>query len=189
MSHKPLREGSVHGRFQPFHNGHLEYVLAAQKQCSLLWIGITKFDISEPSPLARIRERPENNPLTYHQRLTMIRAALSESGIGQDEFAFVPFPIETPTKLTQFLPTSVPCFTTVYEEWNKEKILVLQSQGYEVRVLWERQQKAISGGEIRTDIIAGGSRWKAMVPSATVRLAEEFHLAERLRALSNTARV
>ncbi len=48
-------EGCVHGRFQPFHNGHLEYVLAAQSRCAFLWVGITKYDIdvSELSPLGR----------------------------------------------------------------------------------------------------------------------------------------
>src|SRR6266566_3359337 len=91
MTAKSFKEGSAHGRFQPFHNGHLEYVLAAQKQCSFLWIGITKFDIEELSPLGRTREKPENNPLTYHQRLTMITEALVENGVGRAEFAFIPF--------------------------------------------------------------------------------------------------
>jgi nicotinamide mononucleotide adenylyltransferase len=182
---KRFKEGSAHGRFQPFHNGHLEYVLAAQKQSDFLWIGITKFDIdnTELSPLGRTREKPENNPLTYHQRITVISEALKENGIRRDEFGFIPFPIERPSKLGQFLPTSVPCFTTVYEEWNKEKISVLESCGYRVIVLWERQRKEISGGEIRDDMIAGGNRWKEMVPRATVRLTEEFGLIERLKML------
>ena len=185
MSTKLFKEGSVHGRFQPFHNGHLEYVLAAQKQCSFLWVGITKFDIdsTELSPLGRTREKPENNPLTYHQRLTMISAALTENGVHRDEFAFVPFPIEKPSKLEQFLPTSVPCFTTVYEEWNREKISVLEAHGYKVCVLWERQHKEISAGEIRDEMIAGGTKWKQIVPQATVKYAAEFGLVERLKNL------
>ena len=170
MRTKPFKQGSVHGRFQPFHNGHLEYVLAAQKQSDFLWIGITKFDIeaTELSPLGRIREKPENNPLTFYQRVTMIESALIENGVQRDEFAFIPFPIEKPIKLGQFLPTSVPCFTTVYEEWNREKISVLESFGHKVIVLWERQRKEISGGQIRSDMITRGTRWKEMVPNATV---------------------
>src|SRR5438874_12571330 len=127
MMTKPFREGSAHGRFQPFHNGHLEYVLAAQKQSDFLWIGITKFDIdtTELSPLGRTREKAENNPLTYHQRITMIAGALTENGIRPDEFAFIPFPIEKSSKLGQFHLASVPCFTIVYEEWNRENISVM----------------------------------------------------------------
>ena len=185
MTSKRFKEGSAHGRFQPFHNGHLEYVMAAKERSEFLWIGITKFDIDTTalSPLGRMREKPENNPLTYHQRITMIAAALNENGVPRDEFAFIPFPIETPSKLGQFLPTSVPCFTTVYEEWNREKISVLESYGYQVIVLWERQRKEISGGEIRNDMIAGGTKWKQMVPQATVKYVEEFGLIERLKTL------
>jgi nicotinamide mononucleotide adenylyltransferase len=185
MQDQLLNEGSVHGRFQPFHNGHLEYVLEAQRRCRFLWIGITKYDIdtSELSPLGRSREKPENNPLTFHERLTMIGEALVAQGIRREAFAFIPFPIEKPAKLPQFLPVSVPCFTTIYEEWNREKIQVLKSHGYDVIVLWERERKEISGGEIRDDMLSGGTRWKGMVPPTTVKLAQEFVLQERLKKL------
>src|SRR6266702_2774642 len=107
-----LPEGSAHGRFQPFHLGHLEYVLAAKDRCAFLWIGITKFDItaSALNPLCTHREQPENNPLTYYERLKMITAALLECGVGRERFGFVPFPIETPLSLPSFLPVTIPCF-------------------------------------------------------------------------------
>lgn len=189
MTDQLLNEGSVHGRFQPFHNGHLEYVLESQRRCSFLWIGITKYDIdtSELSPLGRSREKPENNPLTYHERLVMISEALVAQGIRREVFSFIPFPIEKPAKLPQFLPVSIPCFTTIYEEWNREKIQVLKSHGYEVIVLWERERKEISGGEIRDDMIRGGRRWKAMVPATTAELAQEFGLQKRLKKLRESA--
>ncbi len=62
-----MTAGSVHGRFQPFHNEHLEYVLAAQRLCDYLWVGITKYDITstDSNLLGRHRERPESNPLTF----------------------------------------------------------------------------------------------------------------------------
>src|SRR5580700_4394306 len=107
-----IAAGSVHGRFQPFHNDHLEYALAAKERCEFLWVGITKYDIapSEASPLARARERPDHNPLTYFERITLITRALNEAGVPRECFAFVPFPIETPSRLPSFMPTSVPCF-------------------------------------------------------------------------------
>ncbi len=42
------RYGMIHGRFQPFHNGHLEYLLAALERCETLIIGITT-DHATPS--------------------------------------------------------------------------------------------------------------------------------------------
>ena len=33
--------GMIHGRFQPFHTGHLEYLVAAAARCERLVVGIT----------------------------------------------------------------------------------------------------------------------------------------------------
>jgi nicotinamide mononucleotide adenylyltransferase len=110
--------GCVHGRFQHFHNDHLSYVQAAKQMVKFVWIGIAKFDIaaSDANPLGRDRDRPENNPLTYFERISMISEALTEAGMRKDEFGFVPFPIETPLRLSEFMPPSIPCYTTICEE-------------------------------------------------------------------------
>jgi nicotinamide mononucleotide adenylyltransferase len=182
-----IAEGSVHGRFQPFHNDHLEYALAALKHCEYLWIGITKYDVTptDYNPLGRPREKPENNPLTYFERIRMISQALIEVGVSRARFEFVPFPIETPKRLPSFMPRSVTCFTTVCEPWNEEKIAVLTELGYGVEVLWRRESKAVTGGIIRADIVAGGQCWRTMVPPATARAIEELNLADRLVALGH----
>ena len=180
-----LNAASIHGRFQPFHNGHLEYALAAKEKCDFLWVGITKYDItpSEFTPLGRARELPENNPLTYFERISIISESLADAGIGLGEFGFVPFPIETPHRLSGFMPTSIPCFTTICEDWNREKVRILRGYGYKVTVLWERAQKLVTGGTIRNDIINGGSDWLSMVPPATVRASAALNLRQRLMQL------
>ena len=177
-----LATASVHGRFQPFHNEHLEYVLAAKDRCDFLWVGITKYDTtpSEFTPLGRPRERPENNPLTYFERISIISDSLIEAGLPPGSFGFVPFPIETPRRLSEFMPVSIPCLTTICEDWNKEKIKILRSYGYTVTVLWERDQKLVTGGAIREEIIQGGSGWKALVPPATVKAVGSLNLRKRL---------
>ena len=43
----------------------------------------------------------------------MISEALVAQGIRREVFSFIPFPIEKPAKLPQFLPVSIPCFTTI----------------------------------------------------------------------------
>jgi nicotinamide mononucleotide adenylyltransferase len=180
--------GSVHGRFQPFHNDHLEYVLAALKLCEFLWIGITKYDITptDSNPLGRPRERPESNPLTFFERVNVVSEALLDQGVERTRFGFVPFPIETPHRLPDFMPIEIPCYTTVCEDWNREKIEVLKGLGYDVRVLYEREFKAVSGGKIRADIVAGREDWKKLVPSATVRAVEKLGLRKRLIRLGQT---
>ena len=182
-----VNEGSAHGRFQPLHNEHLEYVLAAKERCEFLWVGITRFDISAEhlNPLGRHRERPEANPLTYYERVTIIRQALMDSGIPPSEFEFTPFPIETPSALSLFLPKHVVCYTTICEEWNREKIRLLEGEGYKVEVLWERIPKQLQGTDVREAIASGDERWKTMVPPATIRGVERFGVVERLQRLLN----
>jgi nicotinamide mononucleotide adenylyltransferase len=181
-------EASAHGRFQPLHNEHLEYLLAAQRECDFLWIGITKYDVTSTdfNPLGAMRERPENNPLTFFERVTVIRQSLVEAGVDPGVFGFVPFPIETPRRLPNFIPTYVTCYTTICEQWNKDKIKVLEAQGYEVRVLWERERKKITGAQVRNDIIQGGTAWRSMVPPATARAVEKLDLRERLLGLGRS---
>jgi cytidyltransferase-like protein len=42
----------IHGRFQPFHRGHLEYMRGASERCDELWVGITNPDPARVKPEA-----------------------------------------------------------------------------------------------------------------------------------------
>jgi cytidyltransferase-like protein len=177
-----IPEGSVHGRFQPFHNGHVNYLLEAKSRCEYIWIGITQYDIRalQSTPAADHRVERENNPLTYFERLQIIAESLIDIGITKNDFGFVPFPIENPTRLPDFLPITIPCFTTVCEEWNRHKIRLLEAQGYEVIVLWEKEYKEVNGLEIRHQIRTGQHGWQSLVPPATIRAVERYKVRDRL---------
>ena len=86
--------------------------------------------------------------------------------------------------LSQFLPTSIPILTTICEDWKREKIAILQSCRYTVRVLWEREPKDVSGSQIRDWIVSGDKRWREEVPHATVRAVERLRFADRLRDIT-----
>ena len=66
-----MKLGCIHGRFQPFHNEHLDYALAALKEVDFLWIGITQFDVIEFKTGNSSPSRTEKiaNPLTYIERI------------------------------------------------------------------------------------------------------------------------
>ena len=71
------RRGMIHGRFQPFHNGHLEYLSGAAERSDDVFVGITNPDprrIKE-EPSDPLRHLPESNPGTYAERLLMVKAA------------------------------------------------------------------------------------------------------------------
>ena len=112
-----MKLGCIHGRFQPFHNEHLDYALAALKEVAFLWIGITQYDVIELKTGNSSPSRTEKtaNPLTYIERIEIIKSALIENKVDPNKFSFVPFPIEEPNKLKQFVTRNVICYTTVRE--------------------------------------------------------------------------
>ena len=180
--------GSVHGRFQPFHTDHLAYVEAALAECHHLYIGITQFRrrrlvqvLDEPAALHR--GSLSSNPLTYFERVELIRCALTEHGVTSDRYTTLPFPIEEPEDLVDFLPASVPIFTTTYDDWNRRKITQLRELGYQVINLWTRERKAVSGFEIRQLMVNDEPSWRQMVPASTVPQLEAFQVPERLKAM------
>jgi len=180
---------SVHGRFQPFHRGHLEYFRAAKQRCRFLWIGITQYlapAMQATTPEDLHRSLPQNNPLTFFERADIIRLTLASEGFAGDEVGVIPFPIEEPDLLQNFLDTSVPVFTTVYDDWNRHKVQVLRSRGYQVHILWEREYKEYAGIAIRSSILAGTDDWHGMVPAATAQYLAHLDIAERLKRLGLT---
>jgi cytidyltransferase-like protein len=182
-----LSAGSIHGRFQPFHNGHLEYLKGALDRCDYLYIGITQFRrrnlVQVESAAATHRAQPESNPLSYFERVNMVQSVLRSMCVGPDHYCIVPFPIEDPSELHDFLSTTVTVFTTTYDAWNERKIEILRGLGYTVVNLWSRQHKAVAGQDLRRLLRDGDPTWRTFVPTAVARTLDELQIAERLRAL------
>ena len=175
--------GSVHGRFQPFHNDHLKYVLEAKKRCEFLWIGITKYDLTgliERSDSSHRNEK-NSNLFTYGDRVRMIRESLLGCGVDQHQFEFTPFPIDKPELMKNFLPTSVVCYTTIRENWNITKIKTLKSLGYTVEILWEDYSpKKVSGSIIRESMLTGDNSWESLVPAPVRKYIHKFLIDKQL---------
>ena len=186
-AHGSFPVASAHGRFQPLHNDHLEYLLEAKRRGTFLWIGITQYIVSNlvAAHGADVhRSRPFDNPLTYFERAAIVREALAENGVSYDEFGIVPFPVETPSLLPEFVPLDIPVLTTIRDDWNVKKIAVLRGVGYRVEVLWNRRVAGVSGSEIRRQIIEGDEDYTKVVPAATVRAIDRLDLRGRLKRLS-----
>ncbi|UTT85414.1 hypothetical protein LZI70_03800 [Vibrio pelagius] len=180
-----MKIGSIHGRFQPFHNEHMEYALAALELCDYLWIGITQFDVDELSRTETGRSSRLSNPLTYIERVRIITDALKDEKIDLSRIGFVPFPIDQPNKLYQFVEKDTICFTTIREHWNLDKIEKLSTSGYKVEVLWENyKDKKVSSTLIRNSMINGDDNWKNMVRPSTVKHLNSIGLGCRLKAYS-----
>ena len=164
----------VHGRFQPFHNGHLEYVLEALSRSRELLVGVTNPDpVPVPEePASPHRHLAAANPFSFNERSAMIRAALAAASVDLRRVAIMPFPIHEPERWNRYFPAGTTHFIRVFSTWEAEKANRLRARGFAVVELPAPPAKAVSGTEVRRRL-AEGCDWRELVPAAVVRLLEE----------------
>jgi nicotinamide-nucleotide adenylyltransferase len=155
----------IHGRFQPFHNGHQEYLKGAAERCDELFVGITNPDPQriKPEESDPLRHLPESNPYSYVERLLMVKAAALDAGLELERVHVIPFPVNEPELWRAYVPEDVTQFIRLFSDWGGTKLDRLREAGYEVVVLDHGVEKEISGAEVRLAIREGGA-WEAMVP-------------------------
>jgi nicotinamide mononucleotide adenylyltransferase len=148
--------------------------------------------ITAPDPGAIRREAanphrhvPESNPFTFFERLLMIRDTLLAEGLDPRCFALVPFPIHEPGLIDHYVPEGTVHFVRVYSRWEEEKVGRLRDGGAIVEILAPREEKGISGAEVRHRL-REGLPWENLVPPATVKIIRRI-LAEDPSRLSKPA--
>ena len=163
--------GMIHGRFQPFHNGHLEYMRGAAKRCDELFVGITNPDPARIKPEAEdpVRHLPESNPFSYTERLLMAKAAATDLGLALERVHVIPFPVNEPELWPAYVPPDVTQFIRLFSAWGGAKLDRLREAGYEVVVLDEGREKELSGAEVRA-AIREGRDWETLVPPGVARV-------------------
>ncbi len=154
----------IHGRFQPFHNGHLEYLRGAAARCDEVFVGITNPDPRhvKEEPADPLRHLPESNPYTYVERLLMVEAVAADARIP---VRVVPFPVDAPELWPHYVPPDVTQYLRLFSEWGGTKLQRLRDAGYEVVVLDEGAAKEVSGQDVRAALARDGD-WEALVPPA-----------------------
>lgn len=173
----------VHGRYQPFHNGHLACLLGAAARCDELFVGITNPDPSRvlPDPLDPERHLPESNPFTYAERLLMVKAAALGAGLDLARVHVIPFPVNEPELWPAYLPDGATHFLRLFSAWGQGKAERLRAAGHAVEVLDDGAQKDVSGRVVRASLAAGDrAAWRALVPAGAARVLEEIGAEERL---------
>jgi len=180
-----IRYGMVHGRFQPFHCGHLQYALAALPRCEHLIVGITNPDPSLIVPEATDPERhhPSANVFTFFERQRMIHSALTEVGVDLACISIVPFPIHHPDRWRFYCPTETTQFVRLFSAWDREKAKRFQERGWTVEVLDAGAAKEVSGHEVRRRLREGYG-WEELVPRAVAGVLQEIGALERLRQIA-----
>jgi nicotinamide-nucleotide adenylyltransferase len=166
-----MTRGMIHGRFQPFHNGHLEYLRGAAARCDEVFVGITNPDPTRIRPEASdpLRHLPESNPYTYVERLLMVKAAAQDAGLELERVHVIPFPVNEPELWAAYVPGDVVQFIRLFSDWGGTKLDRLREAGYEVVVLDEGAEKEVSGAQVRA-AMRDGADWDQLVPPGVARV-------------------
>ena len=170
-----VARGMIHGRFQPFHLGHLEYLRGAAERCDELFVGITNPDPMRIRPEASdpARHLPESNPWTYAERLLMVKAAARDLELDLERVHVIPFPVNEPELWPAYVPDGVTQYLRLFSEWGGMKLDRLQEAGYDVVVLDRGAEKEISGADVRAALRDGGE-WKPLVPPGVAQVIRDL---------------
>jgi nicotinamide-nucleotide adenylyltransferase len=191
MSHPSLaqslldrRTGVIHGRFQILHNDHLAYLLAGKQECDHLVVGITNPDpgLTGNEEADPARSDPAANPLSFYERMLLIKCCLVDAGLKEEDFSITPFPVNFPDLYRNYVPMDAVFFLTIFDDWGRRKLEYFRSQGLRTHVLWERgpESKGLSGAQVRRAMIRS-EPWEHMVPESTAELSRAWNIPERLR--------
>lgn len=173
--------GMIHGRFQPFHNGHLEYLKGAAARSEEIFVGITNPDPAriKPEDSDPVRHLPESNPFSYVERLLMVKAAAGDAGIELERLHVIPFPVNEPELWPAYVPDDVVQFIRLFSDWGGTKLERFREAGYDVVVLDEGTEKEISGADVRAALRDGGD-WERLVPPGVAGVLKRLKHAVRV---------
>lgn len=176
-----VKVGVVLGRFQPFHKGHLNYVLLALRASRTLIIGITtpgkKPTQYEPQDPQRFGKR--NNPFNFLERKKMIKDALTEEGIALKKVKFIHFRPERLDLWLKKVPRNVTYFLILRTK-DKSQAAEMRSQGLKVRILKVIKEDEYKGLNVRK-LLKADSKWINLVPESTANFLKEKSVKKNLK--------
>ena len=173
-----MNRGLFVGRFQPFHNGHLEVIKIIAKNVDEVVIVVGSSQYSH-----RL-----DNPFTAGERITMIRRALKEARIQLSRVWIIPVPdVHQHALWVSQLVGYSPKFDVVYANEPLTHRLFNEA-GFKVEPMPFIKREFYSATEIRK-LILNGSDWEKLVPGAVAKFIKKIDGDVRLRDLNKTDKV
>ncbi len=159
------------GRFQPFHEGHLEVVREIATQVDKLVIAIGSAQESHT----------QEDPFTAGERHLMISETLDEEGITN--YFIIPIvDINRYSVWVAHVRSLVPPFDIIYTN-NELTSRLFRESGIEVRATKLYDRERYSGSRVR-ELLKSNGDWQALVPSATERVIQMLDGQKRIQDLA-----
>ncbi|MCV0372725.1 MAG: nicotinamide-nucleotide adenylyltransferase [Nitrosarchaeum sp.] len=167
--------GLMMGRFQPFHNGHMELVKQILNECDEIIIAITSSQFNYL----------EKDPFTAGERIEMIHNSLRDSDVDLTRCFVIgvenQFNIAT---WSSYLKAALPKFDIVYSGNDYVKMLLADS-GIEVVPPKFLDRTQYNATKIRKMIVSD-EQWQKFVPSAVVDFIRTINGENRLKVISKS---
>ena len=159
------------GRFQPFHNGHLNIIKFASKQYKEIIIGIGSSQYSNKI----------DNPFSNDERKLMINKSLKSIGIGNYKIVFIP-DIHNPPKWVDHILSIISDFDVVLSNNDFTKKL-FSDKGFIVKKTPLYEKERYSGKVIRSKI-KNNELWEDLIPQEVFKIIKNANGEVRIRCLT-----
>ena len=171
------------GRFQPFHNGHLDVIKTILKDNERVIIVIGSAEKNYIS----------SNPLTAGERFKIIDESLKEAGVSTDKYCIIPVRnVNNYALWVNHVNIYVPPYTHIY---TGSPIVKACYEGKYQRsdstckigpdIIQVKKKLKVSATKVREAIIKNKG-WKKLVPKAAAKVLEEMEIPKRLKIIKDT---
>ncbi|WP_238477851.1 nicotinamide-nucleotide adenylyltransferase [Natranaeroarchaeum sulfidigenes] len=169
-----MKRGCYIGRFQPFHNGHLNMVerIVEDNDIDELVLGIGSADASHS----------KHDPFTAGERIMMITKSLVDLDLVT--YAVPIEDLERNSVWVSHVRSMSPDFDIAYSN-NPLVIQLFEEAGVEVRQSPMFNREVLEGTEVRERMIKG-ENWQPLVPDAVAEVVDEIGGIERIQRVSET---
>lgn len=170
-----VKRGLFVGRFQPFHNGHLQVIKDILKEMDEIVIVIGSAQYSHYL----------DNPFTAGERATMIRRALDEGKGSASKTWIIPVAdVHVHMLWVAKVVGYTPKFSIVYSNEPLTRRLFSEA-GHKVKSIPFHKRTIYSSTEIRQRMLTNED-WRTLVPKSIATYIQEIDGVERLRDLTKT---
>ena len=166
------------GRFQPFHNQHLEVLTALSQKFDRILIGVTNPDLENLQEHAASQHRHTDsaNPFSYESRVKIIKDSIAnQSEFKNLEIEIIAFDLTDPTSWQ--VPAETVFALRIFSPWEASKLTLFSDLGFETFELPAPSIK-LSASDIRESLEANDSAWEnSVVTGAIATIKSEWQQA------------
>ncbi|MDO5852186.1 MAG: nicotinamide-nucleotide adenylyltransferase [Methanobacteriaceae archaeon] len=167
------KRGTLIGRMQPIHNGHISVIKETLKEMDEIIIGIGSAQISHTI----------ENPFTAGERILMLSKALTEHNIDPSRYYIIPLEdIACNSLWVAHVKMLTPPFTKIYSGNPLVKEL-FQENHYDVITPPLFNRKEYSGTEVRRRMLNNGN-WEKLIPKSVTKIIKDINGVERIKYLN-----